>query len=113
MHSESPSINVDGAEWVDRSAVPGAVDGGVLEEPEAPEPDVARPQGVDQDLQTAEDSLPDEVEEWLQLVSTGARVLEERYGSVGVEWILRRSGNASPVFRPVRPEEGELVSEGG
>ena len=71
---------------------PGAVDGGVLEEPEASVPDVARPDGVDQEFQAAEDSLPDEVQEWLRLVSTGVRVLEERYGSLDVEWVLRGSG---------------------
>ena len=113
LHSESPSINVDGADRVDRNAVPGAMDGGVLEEPEAPVPDVARLEGGDQELQAAENSLPDEVKEWLLLVSTGVRVLEERYGSLDVEWVLRGSSSASPVFRPVRPEEGEPVLEGG
>ena len=113
LHSESPSITVDEADWVDRNAVPGAMDGGVLEEPEAPVPDVARLEGVDQELQAAENSLPDEVKEWLLLVSAGVRVLEERYGSLDVDWVLRGSGSASPVFRPVRPEEGEPVLGGG
>ena len=106
LHSESPSITVDEADWVDRSAVPGAMDCGVLEEPEAPAPDVARPEGVDQELQAAENSLPDEVKEWLQLVSAGVRVLEERYGSLDVEWfcagaaVLRRcSGRFGPRGR--------------
>ena len=113
LHSESPSITVDGADWVDRSAVPGAIDGGVLEEPEAPAPDVARLEGADRELQAADDSLPDEVKEWLLLVTAGVRVLEERYGSLDVEWVLRGSGSASPVFRPVRPDEGGPVPEGG
>ena len=113
LHSESPSITVDEADWVDRNAVPGATDGGVLEEPEAPAPDVARLEGADQELQAAENSLPDEVMEWLLLVSAGVRVLEERYGSLDVEWVLRGSGSASPVFRPVRPDKGESAPEGG
>lgn len=113
LHSESPSITVDGADWVDRSAVPGAGDGGVLEEPEAPVPDLARLEGTDHETRAAEDSLPDEEKEWLQLVSAGARVGEEQFGSLIAEWVLRESGSASPVFRPVRPEEGGPVLGGG
>lgn len=112
LHSESPS-DVDGADWVDRNAVPRAGDGGVLEEPEAPVPDSARLEGADHETRAAEDSLLDEVKEWLRLVSTGVRVLEERYGSFTAEWVLRESGSASPVFRPVRPEEDEPVLGGG
>ena len=113
LHSESPSINADGADGVDRTAVPGATHGGILEEPEVPVPDVARPEGIDQDFQAAENSLPDEVKEWLQLVSAGVRVLEERYGSLDVEWVPRGSAVASPVFRPVRPDGGKPVPGGG
>ena len=42
---------------------------------------MARPEGVDQELRAAENSLSDGMKEWLQLDSTIVRLLEKRYGS--------------------------------